>query len=234
MLNLVHIKNDLRQILRDPVMGILLFAPVLLIGVFKVMVIFLIPFLNSELNFDFTPYYIYLLAGVLIVISGMLGIVTGFMMLDDKDGNIAELMSVTPLGRGGYLANRVSLASFLTFIYSVLTIYVLNIVEVKVYSALLLSILCAVYAAIIGLLIFFGADDKVKGLTFAKGLNVLGIFAFSDLFALKWFSAISVIFPTYWITSVLKSQNTYLVLIIGTSVHLIWLLYLIYRFLSKK
>ena len=108
MINLIHIKNDLKQVFRDPVMSILMLAPLLIVVVFKLLIIFLFPFIATKFNFEFSLYYQYLMAGILILISGMLGIVIGFMMLDDKDGNIAELMAVTPLGRSGYLVNRLS------------------------------------------------------------------------------------------------------------------------------
>jgi hypothetical protein len=215
-------------------MSVLLFAPLLIIAIFKLLIVFLFPFIATKFNFDLSLYYQYLMAGILILISGMLGIVIGFMMLDDKDGNIAELMAVTPLGRSGYLVNRLSFSSILCFFYSIIAIYVLNVIDIPFYTILLLSILSGVYSIIIGLLIFSGADDKVKGLTFAKGLNMLGIFAFSDLFALNWFSILSLIFPTYWITRIIESPHSILVYLLGISIHVIWLSYLIYRYLSKK
>ena len=234
MINFIHIKNDLKQVFRDPIMSVLLFAPLLIIAIFKLFIVFLFPFIATKFNFDLSLYYQYLMAGILILISGMLGIVIGFMMLDDKDGNIAELMAVTPLGRSGYLVNRLSFSSILCFFYSIIAIYVLNVIDIPFYTILLLSILSGVYSIIIGLLIFSGADDKVKGLTFAKGLNMLGIFAFSDLFALNWFSILSLIFPTYWITRIIESPHSILVYLLGISIHVIWLSYLIYRYLSKK
>ncbi|MDO9680152.1 MAG: hypothetical protein Q7262_03990 [Bacteroidales bacterium] len=234
MINFIHIKNDLKQVFRDPIMSVLLFAPLLIIAIFKLLIVFLFPFIATKFNFDLSLYYQYLMAGILILISGMLGIVIGFMMLDDKDGNIAELMAVTPLGRSGYLVNRLSFSSILCFFYSIIAIYVLNVIDIPFYTILLLSILSGVYSIIIGLLIFSGADDKVKGLTFAKGLNMLGIFAFSDLFALNWFSILSLIFPTYWITRIIESPHSILVYLLGISIHVIWLSYLIYRYLSKK
>ena len=234
MINLIHIKNDLKQVFRDPIMSILMLAPLLIIIIFKLLIVFLFPFIATKFNFDISLYNQYLMAGILIMISGMLGIVIGFMMLDDKDGNIAQLMAVTPLGRSGYLFNRLSFSSVLCFFYSILAIYVLNIIDIPFYSILILSLLSGVYSIIIGLLIFSGADDKVKGLTFAKGLNMLGIFAFSDLFALNWFSILSLIFPTYWITRIIDSPHSISAIMLGTSIHAIWLIYLIYRYLSQK
>ena len=85
MINLIHIKNDLKQVFRDPIMSILMLAPLLIIIIFKLLIVFLFPFIATKFNFDISLYNQYLMAGILIMISGMLGIVIGFMMLDDKD-----------------------------------------------------------------------------------------------------------------------------------------------------
>lgn len=234
MIQLIHFRNDIKRIMRDPIMAMMLIAPLLMLIAFKLMVLLLIPFIYSKTGFDVLPYSQYILAFVLLTSSGMLGIVTGFMMIDERDGNIAELMSVTPLGRSGYLINRLLFASMLSVVYAVLVCIVLMPETLPVLSILFLSALSAMYAAIIGLLIFSGADDKVKGLTFAKALNALVIFAFADLLPIKWFIVLSWFFPTYWITQVIKSPDSFLVNILAFAVHVVWFFILIYRYWRKK
>jgi hypothetical protein len=234
MAKLIHFKNDIRQIMRDPFMTIMLFAPLLLIVVFKLLIIFLIPLIMDQTGFDLLPYLHYILAFVLLISSGMLGIVTGFMLMDERDGNIAELMSVTPLGRSGYLINRLLFASILSVIYSIVICYALNVVELPIFSILILSLLSAIYTAITGLMIFTGAEDKVKGLTFAKALNSLVLFAFTDLFMLKWLIVLSWFFPPYWITMIIKSPDSLLVNGLAFLVHIVWLWLLIFRYWRKE
>jgi fluoroquinolone transport system permease protein len=234
MIQLIHFRNDIKRILRDPIMAMMLIAPLLLLTAFKLMVLLLIPFIHAKTGFDVLPYSQYILAFVLITSSGMLGIVTGFMMIDERDGNIAELMSVTPLGRSGYLINRLLFASMLSVVYAILTCSVMMPGTLPLFSILFLSVLSAFYAAIIGLLIFSGADDKVKGLTFAKALNALAIFAFADLLPLQWFMVLSWYFPTFWITQLIKSPDSLLVNFFAFAVHLVWLYVLIFRYWRKK
>lgn len=215
-------------------MAILLFAPLLLITVFKLLEIFLVPFLAAKTGFDLAPYSVYILSFILLMNSGMLGIVTGFMMLDERDGNISQLLEVTPLGRGGYLINRLTFASLLSIIYCFISIAVFNQPALPFFTLVLLSALSAIYTAIIGLLIFSGADDKVKGLTFAKGLNTLVLFAFTDLFALSWLTFISWFFPPYWITLIIKSPCSIAVASVGLLVHASWLGILIFRYTQRE
>ncbi|PKP46728.1 MAG: hypothetical protein CVT94_13785 [Bacteroidetes bacterium HGW-Bacteroidetes-11] len=234
MIQITLFKNDIKQIMRDPIMAILLFAPLLLITVFKLLEIFLVPFLAAKLSFDLAPYSAYILSFILLMNSGMLGIVTGFMMLDERDGNISQLLEVTPLGRGGYLINRLTFASLLSIIYCFISIAVFDQPFLPFFTIVLLSALSAIYTAIIGLLIFSGADDKVKGLTFAKGLNTLVIFAFTDLFALSWLTFLSWLFPPYWITLIIKSPYSIAFASVGLLVHALWLGILIFRYTKRE
>lgn len=233
MKQLTYFQNDLKQIFRDTITGILLFAPILMIGFFKLITLFIVPLLLQKTAFDITPYYGYVFALILVLSSGMLGIVSGFQMIDDRDGHITELMSVTPLGRSGYLINRMLLTGLLSFGYALLAYLVLNIVQLEPLTVLFLAVMQAIYTGIIGLLLYFGADDKVKGLTYAKALNILMLFALTDLTGMKWLTVLSWFFPTYWISKVVIDHsitNTLLCVIL----HLIWFCALIYGYFKSK
>jgi hypothetical protein len=234
MIQITLFKNDIKQIMRDPIMAILLFAPLLLISVFKILEIFLFPFLAAKVGFDLIPYSAYILSFILLMNSGMLGIVTGFMMLDERDGNISQLLEITPLGRGGYLINRIAFASLLSIIYCLLSFAIFAQPMLPLFTIVLLSALLAIYTAIIGLLIFSGADDKVKGLTFAKGLNTLVLFAFTDLFALRWLTVLSWFFPPYWITLIIKTPHSLTIAGIALLVHVFWLGVLVFRYTKRE
>jgi len=227
-------RNDLRQILRDPIMGILLFAPLLMITLFKLIIHFGTPLLIQKLNFDLSPYYPYILSGILAMIAGLMGIVTGFVMIDERDGSISELLSVTPMGKSGYLINRLSFAAIPVPLYSLICIYVLGLVKMPLITVVILSLILSVYSAVIGLLIYIGADDKVKGLTYAKGLNSIAIFAFTDLFSLKWLIILSYTFPPYWITQIIKEPILFKNLMIAFIVTTLWLCVLISKYLASK
>ena len=216
MLQRIHLKNDIKQIMRDPIMSIFLFIPLLIIVLFKLLVVFLVPFIESRFAFDFLPYHPYLLAFVLLMNGGMLGLVTGFMMLDERDGHVFELMSVTPLGRTGYLMNRLLLTSSLSVVYCLVAYYVLNLIELPFYTMIFLCVLSAMYVVIIGLLLFSVAEDKVKGLTLAKAINVLALFAFTDLLPIRWLTILSWFFPPYWITLIIKTPYSFFVYAVVT------------------
>lgn len=229
MLWKIHFKNDIKQIIREPIMMLLLVLPLLMIVIFKLILFFLVPFLQQYFVFDLEPYNSYILATIFIMIPGTLGIVTGFMMLDERDGHIAELMSVTPLGRSGYLINRLSFSSFLTIVYVFITYYSFRIYNLNFLTVAYLSVLLAIYSILMGLILFSIADDKVKGLTYAKGLNIMTFFALTDLLSLKWLSNLSSFFPTYWITRIIREPNNIKIYSISLLVYLIWLGIVLFR-----
>jgi fluoroquinolone transport system permease protein len=234
MLRFIHLKNDLKQIMRDPIMAVLMVAPLFLIIALKLMVLYLIPFILTRFGFDFSPYLNYVFVFVVMMCGAILGIVTGFMMIDERDGKIAELMSVTPLGRVGYLFNRLLFAAILSVFYSILSYYVLNVVELPFITILFVSLLSSNYSIIIGLLIFSFADNKVKGLTFAKAINSLSLFAFTDLLALKWLTVLSWFFPPYWITLVVQSPHSFSIYGLALLINFGWLFLLIRHYWNKE
>jgi fluoroquinolone transport system permease protein len=229
MKQIIYFQNDLKQVFRDAITGALLFAPILLITFFKLITLFLVPVLFQKTGFDLTLYYNYVFSVILVLSSGMLGIVSGFQMIDDRDGNITELMAVTPLGRSGYLFNRMLLTGVFSFIYAVLAYWILDLVNQELFRVLFLAVMQSIYTGIIGLLLYFGADDKVKGLTYAKALNILMLFTLTDLIGIQWLIVLSWLCPTYWISQIVI-HNSISDILICFAVHVIWLGVLIYGY----
>lgn len=223
MINIMHFKNDLKQVAREPIMLMLFLMPVLYLVIFKLMLVFLVPYLNNFFVFDIADYHSYILSITMILCPGMLGTVMGFLMLDEKDGKIQELMSITPLGRKGYLFNRLSFAVLGTVFYVYLTYFIMNIYYLPMITLFYLSLLLGNLSIIIGLILFTLAEDKVKGLTYAKGLNVIVILALADLVDNKWIGIFSSLFPTYWVTKIIKNPMNVSVILLAAFVNIVWL-----------
>jgi fluoroquinolone transport system permease protein len=120
-----------------------------------------------------------------------------------------------------------------SMLYTVLAYFALGIVRLPPGTVLLLALLLAVYSATIGLVLFSGAENKVKGLTFSKALNIFILFAFADLFSLKWFTVAAWFFPPYWISALVREELSFFVAAMAVVVHLAWLLMLILFYFRK-
>lgn len=216
------IKNDLKHLSREPIVLLISFAPLLISVVFKLLLTLLVPFLQQYWTFDIAPFYPYILSFIWILSTSMLGIVVGFMMLDDKDGKIVQMISVTPLGRSGYLKNRLSFIVITTLIATIFSYYLLNIYEVSLWLLLLASTLLSMIGMTMCLVFFAIADDKVKGMTYAKGLNIFMVFAFADLLDDGWIRIVSACFPTYWISKIIRYPNEVWMIVVGIVVTSLW------------
>lgn len=222
MLKIVYFKTDLKRLIREPMMVLMFLTPLLITIVFKLMLTFLVPFIENYIAFDLVPYYHYILAFVLVLNPGILGIVMGFMMIEDKDGKIFELLSITPLGKRGYMIMRLIFVFVSTFIYTLYSYFILDIYSVSFLVLMYISVLLSIYGSLIGMLLFIMATDKVKGLTYAKGFNILMLFVLGDLISIKWLRILSSFFPTYWISKIIAQPNNLLVMLGGLIVHLVW------------
>lgn len=229
LINYKHLKSDLKQITRDPIIIILYFAPVLLFIFVLIAIHYLPPYINHYFNLlDYLPY---ILAGTLSLTSGLLGIATGFMMIDDKDGKIYELMQITPLGRKGYLLNRLLIPCLMTIIYTSLFIYF--IYPLPFTQSISLVIMCFIQSALFAIALFHLADDQVKGLTYAKGLNIIIIFAFTKLIENDFVNTLARVIPTFWLTEVIHFSDFHIVSI-ALIIHLLWLSVFFYYFMHRK
>lgn len=233
MLRLKHLVYDVKQIIREPILIILMLIPLLCILLIKPLLALIQPLLLKYVGVDIMLYSIYIVSIVYLLLPGILGTVTGFMMLDDKDGKIYQLMSVTPLGYKGYFFNRVSIPSFMICVYAFIVrrtldfIYISNGTFIALIGMLLMQGVC------ISLILFYFADDKVKGLTFSKMINGSMIFALADLVNNRALSIMALGFPQYWFSKTLidpKLNNIFIAYII----HFGWTVTLLYRFLRSK
>jgi fluoroquinolone transport system permease protein len=217
-------QSDFLSIIREPVIALVAFVPLFMVLAFKALIVFLLPHLP-----DFIYLYLdilsYTLVTLLLATPIVMGVVMGFLMLDDRDGGMIELYYVTPLGESGYLTNRILFSFVTTFSYTFLNYAILEVYTLSIGRLIFISVLCSLFAASVGLLFFALASDKIKGLTYAKGMNMFILFAFSDLLDVQWFSYLSALFPTFWLSGLIRGSFQYIQSLV---VVLCWLAAMIY------
>lgn len=226
MLNVTHIKADMKQITREPIMVLLFFLPLFIFIIFKLLIVFLFPFISELTGFNISNYYSYILALSFLMAPQMLGAVTGFLMIDERDGKIFELMSVTPLGYSGYIVNRLLIPLVFGIIYSLIGYFILNIYSLNIISIICIGFFMGIEGIIGSLILFNLASDKVKGLTISKAMGIFPLIALTDLLNIKWLSILSCFFPYYWITKIVENPIVLNLLIAGI-IHILWLIIII-------
>ncbi len=214
---------DFKRLIREPILIILMLVPFLAMIALKLAVVYGSPLLLDWLGFDLVPYYGYILSIAILLSPCMLGAVSGFMMIDDRDESMIDLMAVTPMGYSGYIRNRLVLPFIMSMLYTFVAYFVLDLYPIDFGMLLYISILTGIQSLILGLLLFSFTDNKVKGLTYAKGLDSLMVTALADLAGIGWVTALSALLPFWWITCLIMKPATALNVFLALGVHLVWL-----------
>jgi fluoroquinolone transport system permease protein len=213
-------KSDMKMILREPIMLIFLILPLFISFIFRLLAVFAFPYIKELTGFDIAPYNGYVLSAALLMTPMMLGTVSGFLMIDERDCHVLELMAVTPAGFGGYVFNRLLIPFTGSIAYTFASYFILNIHQVNFLVLILISLFIGINSMLTGILLYLLAQDKVKGLAYAKGLGVLILLAMADLLGIGWLKVLASIIPHYWIVRIVTGAPLLKSLIAAALIHL--------------
>lgn len=236
-MNITTIKYDMLQIRKDPMLLLSIAVPFLLWAVMQ----FGFPALQNlilvQASLDITPYYEMAGLFLLTIIPMMFGMVYGFMLLDEKDAGIINAISVTPMGRVGYLRLRIGIPMIFSFIASVLFCQLLGLgSQINFLELLFLCAVLTLNAPILVLFLGAFADNKVEGMAIAKGFGVLLSAMLIDFIVpapWNWLGSFS---PLYWFERAFLSQNNLdftIYSFTSLSTHFLLLYFLHKKFISK-
>jgi len=146
-----------------------------------IMIKFGVPFFEIQLTKYFaaaeilSPYYLIFDLFMAVLSSIMFCFISALVILEEIDNNIANYISVTPLGKKGYLVSRLVFPMVIAIAVTtiVLEIFALNRMGLLMY--ILISVLTSITGMIIALLVVSIASNKVEGMAVAKlsGLFIL-------------------------------------------------------------
>jgi fluoroquinolone transport system permease protein len=227
-------RNDIRGTYRDPLLVMLVLAPVL----WTTGVVLLTPMFTEMLadryQFDLVPYYPLVLTGFLlltsIIIAGGLG---AFLVLEEVDAGTLAALRVTPVPMSTFFVYRAATVMLVTTVYVVATLSFSGILEHGLVPTLIpIGLLSGLSAVVCLLLIVVLANNKIQGLAMVRALGML----IAGLPALPWFidSAWNLAFgvlPPYWAAKafwVASAHGTwwpYLVVGVLYNVAIAWLLF---------
>lgn len=190
---------DAKNIARDPMLVLAVFGPLILAVAIRYGMKILSEWLHLTLAFDLTVYYDLILIEALLLIPLMLGVIAGFLMLDERDENLIAYFAVTPLTKSGYLLYRLSSPVLLSAAYTVFFVYFTDLVRVPVAALLPLTLLLALQAPVVALLLLAFAANKVEGMALSKGIGVTMAAPLAIYFAPEPWSWLASVLPTFWI-----------------------------------
>lgn len=194
-------RNDIRGTYRDPLLVMVVFAPVIWTSLVAVLTPEVTEMLAQRYGFDLVPYYPLVLTAFLlltsIIIAGGLG---AFLMLDEVDAGTMTALRVTPVPMTTFFGYRAGTVMVVTTVYVIATLSFSGLLEPGLTGALVpIGLVAGLSAVVTLLLIVTMAGNKIQGIAMLRALGML----IAGLPCLPWFidSSWNLAFgvlPPYW------------------------------------
>ncbi len=191
---------DWRNIRRDPMLIISFIAPFFLLA----LVYFLFPLaeiaIQQKFSFSIQSYFSFVCIFFLPLIPMLMGMVYGFILLDERDAGLIAYLAVTPLGKSGYLFTRMAIPTVFSFLYILMFIYFsgMKIVPGNV-QLILLTLVLSSEAPLVLLTLGAFASNKVEGMAISKGFGLFLTAVFIDFLVHAKWTFLLAVSPLWWI-----------------------------------
>jgi fluoroquinolone transport system permease protein len=119
---------------------------------------------------------------------GIVGMVVGFLLLDEQDAHTLTALRVTPLSMRRYLAYRVTVPLLVATASTLAGYRLIGVTPLALGSLFAISVVGALSAPLLALVLATAAPNKVAGFAIVKVLNGLNLLPIAAFF-LRTFSA---------------------------------------------
>jgi fluoroquinolone transport system permease protein len=189
---------DSRMLWRDPLLGWILALPIGLALLLRPLIPRIQEALLEGAGFDLTPYYPLVMGGFLMTAPGMVGMVIGFLFLDERDARTLTALRTTPLSMRQYLAYRVALPLLLGTASTLIGYPLTGLTPLPLTSLLPIVVVASLLAPLLALVLAVAAPNKVAGFAVVKVLNAVNLLPIVAYFVPRPLQFAAGIFPTYW------------------------------------
>ncbi len=190
-LSLIH--SDIRQIFRDKTLTFFLVAPMLLIVFVRIFV----PFITKQYPIVL-EYHPMLMMFASIQTAIMFGFIVSFIILDEKDENVLQVIRVLPISPFYFILYRLLFATTFSTLGAFLMINLSGIAYPGFTNSILLSIQYGLTAPFITLIISTFAKNKIEGMAFFKGVDLVLLLPLLSFFISGYTKYIFSIIPAFW------------------------------------
>jgi fluoroquinolone transport system permease protein len=224
--------GSFRLIRRDPMMMLIICAPLLSGVVLRFGLPLLQRVLMDAFSFDLTPWYALSDMTVLMLAPMMSGVLCGFLMLDERDEGVAVYYAVTPLGGAGYLLSRLLLPVLWSIVIAPVLAALFSLTHPDMIRVLLVALCGGLFGASLALLLLAFAGNKVEGLALSKIMGMLMLPMIVPFLTDSPWGYLAGAFPAFWMGLIFKGPLFMLpaALIVGFT----WLVLLYQRTLKRQ
>ncbi len=194
----VLIPIDFKNVQRDPMLRWFVFIPLFMIGAMRFLIPWLMDVVLKEFGFDLHPYGMLIMSLITLATPMMIGIIIGFLLLDQRDDRTLTALQVTPLSLNGYLLYRVLMPMLLAIPMTALVVATSGWATLDPLDILLVSVACAPMAPMYALFYALVAENKVQGFAVSKGSGVIMLPVMVAYFIPSNWQYLLGIAPPYW------------------------------------
>lgn len=185
--------SDFKLIFRDTSLRIFFFMPLLIVLV----VAWLCPYLATAYP-ETADYMIYVVIMSCTQAATMYGFIYSIVFLDERDTEVAKVYSILPISKNKLLLSRL----LLPYLLSALSTFIVLLAQpfFTNYSWgmwLVYAFLFAFLAPIMALTVASLANNKMEGMTWFKGLNLIASLPLAAFFLPDYAYCFAVL-PTFW------------------------------------
>jgi len=190
--------GDLKSLSRDNFLILIYCIPVFIALLFR----FAVPVAAGLVHewVDLTAHYAFIMSFLTFMTPSFVGMVMGFMLLDDRDEDILSYMAVTPLSRTGYLVYRIISPVLVSFFLMYIMLFIAGLTPVPVVRLIPVGIMAAMEAPILALFLAAFANNKVEGLAVYKLAGIIFLAPFVGYFVPSGWQYVAGIFPPFWVS----------------------------------
>jgi fluoroquinolone transport system permease protein len=189
---------DLRNVRRDPLLAWIAILPIFLALLYGAVVPWLRGVLLENFGFELTPYYPLIMSTFVTAAPGVVGMVIGFLLIDERDGGVLQAIAVTAVGPSDYLLYRLVVPVAAGFLMTVACYPLVGITPLPLLDLLAIAAVGSLVAAPTALFLASFAENKVAGFALVKISNTVNMVPIAAWFfdvPLQWIAGL---IPGYW------------------------------------
>lgn len=223
---------DLKKIFRDKTLLLFLLTPILLI----LFVRYFVPFITTRYP-EAAEYHVMIMMFASAQTAIMFGFISSFIILDEKDENVLQVIRILPITPSYFIFFRLIFAALFSFAGAFSMIAFSGIAFPGWSFAFLLSIQYALTAPLITLVVSTYAKNKIEGMAFFKGVDLILLVPVLSFFIDSWARYLFGIVPVFWTfhsyDQAISGNNFWLFFLIGSVVYILVIALLVSQFRKK-
>lgn len=186
-------RQEFRHIARDQMLLVFLFAPLILYAFVR----WAVPALEQAFP-PIVDYYPYISMFGAMQTSILMGFISAFILLEEKDEQVIQALRILPLRAATFLLYRLTGATILATGGAWLIIRWGGLVHVGGWEALLLAFQFGLLAPLISLVVSTFARNKIEGVAYFKILDLVILAPILTFFFPGWMTRVLALVPVYW------------------------------------